>query len=87
MTTENTTTTAAPAVLDPSGYQAISNTAGSLNWPEKLEGMAWSIGFRLAWLLVVTVMVPVKLFTGRSPVEATEAPLQRYPLSNATKTL
>jgi len=43
-------------------YQAISSADNHLSWTEKLEGAAWSVGFRLASALVVIVMAPSKLF-------------------------
>jgi len=82
MATQNTATTEAQAVIDhASCYQAIPCADGYLNWTEKFEGVAWSVGFRLAWLIVVTVMAPVKLLTGGRTAEATRVPLQCYPLT------
>jgi len=61
MTTQITTTIETQAVLDrPCCYRAIPCTGVYLSRTEKLEGVAWSVGFRLAWLLVFTVMTPAK---------------------------
>lgn len=75
MITQSITAAEAQTVLDNACcYQAISSANDYLSWTEKFEGAAWSVGFKLAWILVVTIMAPVKLFTCGRAVEALESP-------------
>lgn len=47
-------------------YRAIPSDDEYLSWREQLIGVAWSIGFRLAWVLVVVAVAPNKLLTKNS---------------------
>ncbi len=74
MITQSITKTEAQAVLDNACiYQAIPSENNYLSWTEKLEGAAWSVGFSLAGILAITVLAPIKLFTGTRAVEAVES--------------